>query len=135
MNDNNPWADTSPNQPEQPRPVKPTKPAKAQPAPQPVAVEYDLEGLMTDFPTAKELERFVFDETGTVLSLKGRANKLKYQVAMDVLNGVEVDPAYLGRDNPYLEKAQQQFEARAGSGARIEAGGTTALKGALITLN
>ena len=32
-------------------------------------------------------------------------------------------------------KAQQQFEARAGSGARIEAGGTTALKGALITLN
>lgn len=67
--------------------------------------EYDLEGLMTDFPTAKELERFVFDETGVVLSLKGRANKLKYQVAMDVLNGQEVDPKYIGSDNPYIDKS------------------------------
>jgi len=31
--------------------------------------QYDLEGLMTDFPTARELERFVFDETGVVLNL------------------------------------------------------------------
>jgi hypothetical protein len=31
--------------------------------------DYDLEGLMTDFPTAKDLERFVFDETGIVLNL------------------------------------------------------------------
>ena len=51
---------------------------------------------MTDFPTAKELERFVYDETGIVLNLKGRANKLKYQVAMDVLNGVEVDQKFIG---------------------------------------
>jgi hypothetical protein len=28
---------------------------------EPVSTEFDLEGLMTDFPTAKELERFVFD--------------------------------------------------------------------------
>jgi hypothetical protein len=69
------------------------------------AVEYDLEGLMTDFPTAKELERFVYDQTGIVLNLKGRANKLKYQVAMDVLNSQEVDPAFIGSDNPYIEKA------------------------------
>jgi len=68
--------------------------------------EYDLEGLMTDFPTAKELERFVFDETGIVLNLKGRANKLKYQVAMDVLNGVEVDAKFIGDDNPYVEKSE-----------------------------
>jgi hypothetical protein len=47
----------------------------------------------------------VFDETGIVLSLKGRANKLKYQVAMDVLNGAPVDEKFVGRDNPYLEKA------------------------------
>jgi len=68
--------------------------------------EYDLEGLMTDFPTAKDLERFVYDETGVVLNLKGRANKLKYQVAMDVLNGVEVDSKFVGGNNPYVDKAE-----------------------------
>ena len=70
-----------------------------------VPAQYDLEGLMTDFPTAKELERFVFDETGIVLNLKGRANKLKYQTAMDVLNGVEIDPIFMGSENPYVDKA------------------------------
>ena len=105
MNDQakNPWADDEPTTPQKPTKAAPRKDLKAQQAAP--AVEYDLEGLMTDFPTAKELERFVFDETGIVLNLKGRSNKLKYQVAMDVLNGTEVDPAYLGRDNPYLEKA------------------------------
>lgn len=68
--------------------------------------EYDLEGLMTDFPTAKELERFVYDETGVVLNLKGRANKLKYQIAMDVLNGAEVDIKFIGNDNPYVDKSE-----------------------------
>ena len=68
--------------------------------------EYDLEGLMTDFPTAKDLERFVFDETGVVLNLKGRANKLKYQIAMDVLNGEEVDPKFTSDLNPYIDKAE-----------------------------
>lgn len=68
--------------------------------------DYDLEGLMTDFPTAKDLERFVFDETGIVLNLKGRANKLKYQVAMDVLNGVEVDNKYIGSENPYIDRTE-----------------------------
>ena len=68
--------------------------------------EFDLEGLMTDFPTAKELERFVFDETGIVLNLKGRANKLKYQVAMDVLNGIKVDVKFLGGDNPYIDRTE-----------------------------
>lgn len=71
-----------------------------------IAPQFDLEGLMTDFPTAKELERFVFDETGIVLNLKGRANKLKYQVAMDVLNGEEVDPVFLGDNNPYIDKTE-----------------------------
>ena len=69
------------------------------------SAEYDMDGLITDFPTATELERFVFDQTGVVLSLKGRANKLKYQVAMDVLNGEPVDPKFVGTGNPYLEKA------------------------------
>ena len=69
------------------------------------SAEYDIDGLMTDFPTAKELERFVYDETGIVLNLKGRANKLKYQVAMDVLNGIEVDAKFIGNENPYVEKS------------------------------
>ena len=70
------------------------------------SADFDMDGLMTDFPTAKELERFVFDETGIVLNLKGRANKLKYQVAMDVLNGLEVDPKFIGGDNPYIDRTE-----------------------------
>jgi len=83
--------------------VTPEVPAAQAPASM-NAADYDLEGLMSDFPTAKELERFVFDETGVVLNLKGRANKLKYQIAMDVLNGQEVDAKFIGNDNPYIEK-------------------------------
>lgn len=79
---------------------KPTVPASLNHA------EYDLEGLMTDFPTAKELERFVYDETGIVLNLKGRANKLKYQVAMDALNGVEISDNLKGTENPYIDRTE-----------------------------
>ena len=61
---------------------------------------------MSDFPTATELERFVYDVKGVVLALKGRANKLKYQTAMDVLNGLEVDPKFIGDENPYVEKSE-----------------------------
>lgn len=65
---------------------------------------FDLEGLMTDFPTARELEKFVFDQTGIVLNLKGRSNKFKYQTAMDVLNGATPDESLIGSENPYLDK-------------------------------
>jgi hypothetical protein len=71
-----------------------------------IAAEYDIDGLMTDFPTATDLERFVYDETGIVLSLKGRANKLKYQIAMDALNGVEIDEKFKGSDNPYIDRTE-----------------------------
>jgi len=81
-------------------PVKPAAPIAIN------AGEYDIDGLMTDFPTATELERFVYDETGIVLTLKGRANKLKYQVAMDALNGVEIDPKYTGTANPYIDRTE-----------------------------
>jgi len=70
------------------------------------SADFDLEGLMTDFPTATDLERFVYDQTGIVLNLKGRANKLKYQVAMDVLNGIEVDAKFIGGDNPYIDRTE-----------------------------
>ena len=93
---------------------KPTKAKKAKtqaneeaaPVERNTEFDFDLEGLMSDFPTATELERFVYDVKGVVLALKGRANKLKYQVAMDVLNGLEVDPKFIGDENPYVEKSE-----------------------------
>ena len=83
-------------------PNKPVKPGKKQAVL--MDVGYDLEGLMTDFPTATELMRFVYDQTGVVLNLKGRSNKLKYQIAMDVLNGEEPEAVFVGHENPYLDK-------------------------------
>lgn len=98
--DANIWADDAPA-----TPTKKTKAVAAPAVPKSTSTaEFDLEGLMTDFPTARDLERFVYDETGLVLNLKGRANKLKYQVAMDVLNGEKVDPVFLGKENPYIDK-------------------------------
>jgi len=65
---------------------------------------FDLEGLMSDFPTAGELQKFVFDQTGVTLNLKGRSNKVKYQIALDVLNGHAPPPEVLGGENPYIDK-------------------------------
>lgn len=87
-----------------PKETKTAKPAAAQVDPD--LLRYDIEGLMTDFPTATELQRFVYDQTGLVLSLKGRSNKFKYQVAMDVLNGEAPPEAVLGTENPYLDKVE-----------------------------
>ena len=68
--------------------------------------EYDLDGLQNDFPTATDLERFVYDQTGIVLNLKGRANKVKYQIGLSALNGEALDDKYLGKENPYVDKAE-----------------------------
>lgn len=65
---------------------------------------FDLEGLMSDFPTAGELQKFVFDQTGITLNLKGRSNKVKYQIALDVLNGAAPPPEVVGGENPYIDK-------------------------------
>ena len=100
----NPWDESAPVTPEE---IIAVAEQVAGIAPKSLSsADFDLEGLMTDFPTAKELERFVFDETGVVLNLKGRANKLKYQVAMDVLNGQDIDPKFLGGDNPYIDRTE-----------------------------
>jgi len=99
----NPWDNKPEGTPE--KAVSSTPAKKATPPKAVSNADYDLEGLMTDFPTAKELERFVFDETGIVLNLKGRANKLKYQVAMDALNGIDIDAKFIGDNNPYVDKA------------------------------
>ena len=71
---------------------------------EPLDSPYDLDGLMTDFPTAGELQKFVYDQTGIALQLKGRANKLKYQVAMDALNGLEVGAEFRTGENPYVDR-------------------------------
>lgn len=71
---------------------------------EPLDSPYDLDGLMTDFPTATELQKFVYDQTGIALQLKGRANKLKYQVAMDVLNGQSVAEEFRSGENPYVDR-------------------------------
>ena len=76
----------------------------SQTEPQVHDLAFDMEGLMTDFPTATELQKFVYDSTGVVLNLKGRANKVKYQIALDVLNGNIPPMELLGSENPYLDK-------------------------------
>ena len=69
------------------------------------SARYDIEGLMTDFPTARELEKFVYDETGLALNLKGRSNTFKYQAALDALEGREVAHELLTGDNPYIDRS------------------------------
>lgn len=97
----------SPQDPWDNLPVEPQPEPQPQPEPEPLPrVEYDLEGLRTDFPTARDLERFVYDETGVVLNLKGRSNDIKYSVALAVLNGNQVAPEFLGRENPYVDRAE-----------------------------
>lgn len=71
---------------------------------QSAALAFDLEGLMTDFPTARELEKFVYDQTGYALNLKGRSNRFKYQVALDTLNGIQPAEEVLTDENPYVDK-------------------------------
>ena len=70
----------------------------------PVESQFDLDGLMSDFPTAKELEKFIFDRTGYSVDLKGRSNKFKYSTALDLLNGAKPDPILINDENPYLDK-------------------------------
>ena len=99
------WNDTAPAD-QQPTHTEllPSSVNDLKPTPRYKEPEFDLEGLMTDFPTARELEKFIYDQTGIALNLKGRANKLKYQVAMDVLNGVSPGEEYVTKENPYLDK-------------------------------
>ena len=69
-------------------------------------LEYSLEGLKADFPAAKELEQFVFDETRIGLKLKGLAPDKKYEIALAVLRGETVDPRYITGANPYVDQAE-----------------------------
>jgi len=69
----------------------------------PAPIEYSLEGLKDDFPTALELEKFVFDETRVSLKLKGLAPQKKYEIALAVLKGDDVDLRYITGANPYVD--------------------------------
>ena len=67
------------------------------------AMEYSIAGLREDFPTAKELEQFIFDETRVALKLKGIDPAKKYEIAFAILTGADVDPKYITGVNPYLD--------------------------------
>ena len=69
----------------------------------PPKLEYSLAGLRADFPTALELEKFVFDETHVSLKLKGIDPEKKYEIAMAVLRGDDIDPRYITGTNPYVD--------------------------------
>jgi len=77
-----------------------------QEAVQPQGLEYSLAGLQADFPTAKELEQFVFDECSVSLKLKGIDPIKKYEVALAVLTGQDVDPKYITGANPYVDHTE-----------------------------
>ncbi|CAB5206972.1 hypothetical protein UFOVP180_3 [uncultured Caudovirales phage] len=66
-------------------------------------MEYSIAGLKEDFPTAKELEQFVFDETRVALKLKGIDPAKKYEIAYAVLTGADIDSKYITGVNPYLD--------------------------------
>jgi hypothetical protein len=61
---------------------------------------------MNDFPTARALEQFVYTQTNceVSLNLQGRSNQLKYNLALDALDGKRIPDKYLSKDNPYMEK-------------------------------
>lgn len=69
----------------------------------PARMEYSLAGIKEDFPTARDLEQFVFDETQVSLKLRGIDPEKKYEIALAVLNNEEVDPRYITGANPYLD--------------------------------
>ena len=68
--------------------------------------KFSIAGLKADFPTAKELEQFVFDETNVSLKLKGIDPETKYELAMLVLNGADIDPQYITGANPYVDNTE-----------------------------
>lgn len=80
-------------EPESVEDLKPPRPGR----------KFSIAGLKSDFPTAKDLEQFVFDETTVSLNLKGIDPDEKYQIALNVLNGEDIDPIYITGANPYLD--------------------------------
>ena len=72
----------------------------------PSRLEYSLAGLKADFPTAKDLEQFVFDETQVALKLKGIDPEYKYEIALKVLRGDDIDVKYVTGSNPYVDNSE-----------------------------
>lgn len=68
---------------------------------------YTQEGLQQDFASTRELEQFVYEETGRALSLKGKSAVVKYAAALAALEGrLEDIPAGILTDrNPFVDSA------------------------------
>jgi hypothetical protein len=77
-----------------------------------VESEFDIDGLKADFPTAPELEKFVFEQTGITLALAGRKNELKYEVALDCLNGKAIDDKYISGKSMSRKAVDKGIPAR-----------------------
>lgn len=91
--------------PEAPAPEK-VEDLKTKPSPITKKLKFSIAGLKADFPTAKELEQFVFDETNVALRLKGIDPDYKYTIALAVLNGEDIEQDYLTTDNPYVDNTE-----------------------------
>lgn len=76
------------------------------PTPEPRNVDYSIAGLKADFPSAKELEQFVFDETSVSLKLKGIDPEKKYELALAVLKNEAIDTKYISGANPYVDNTE-----------------------------
>ena len=67
---------------------------------------YSLEGLRADFPTSRELQQFVYDETGVSLKLFGLDPEYKYELALRTLIGDSVDTQHVTDQNPYVDNTE-----------------------------
>lgn len=98
-----PDSESAPTPMPEPQPESQQVQAWAQPRRRTRPGQFDIEGLQADFPRAQDLERFVFDETGHSLNLRGRSQAVKYSVALAVLEGQEPDPQYVTVTNPWVD--------------------------------
>lgn len=68
---------------------------------------YTLEGLQQDFDSTRELEQFVYEETGRPLALKGKSAEVKYAAALAALDRrwADVPESCITDRNPFVDSA------------------------------
>lgn len=73
-------------------------------APQAVSL-YTAEGLAEDFANTRELEQFVYEETGHALSLKGKSKIVKYAAALAALESRlgDIPEGIITDRNPFVD--------------------------------
>lgn len=68
---------------------------------------YTIEGLQEDFASTDELEKYIYEEVGIALSLRGKSKIVKYSNALAALEGrlKDIDPAVRTDKNPFVDSA------------------------------